>query len=171
MCEDDDDWSEIAPSKMGPYWMWAEGRGVFPALLVIEDGDTVFSLGRTGYWTTSYAKSMNAKWHAWQAESPAPPKVDPGAGVWTDRPFAGGPHRLSIPQGHTEYDTAMPRVLEVNVLQSDEPWTSWTFLYPLDERACLMSAGNVLSGARWYRYPEPPVDVRARVRPEARDGA
>lgn len=159
-------WFSGTPKTPGPYWTSAgedeyELQRVWVTQDVVTDTD--------GDNTPRHMLRSSRLWHAWQTEPPAPP--DRGPGVWTDRPFAGGPHRLSIPQGHTEYDTAMARVLEVNVLQSDEPWTSWTFLYPLDERACLMSAGNVLSGARWYRYPEPPVDVRARVRPEARGGA
>lgn len=158
-------WSREAPTVPGPYYLY-DGRAVVGVSMLRTRGrDDMWVIAFQGEPVAGATASRPVEspalayvlWHPWQAEPPAPPKqreVDPGPGVWMDKPWHVGVHavwwfnksagvagmwmREDAYVNHGPLDTA-----RVDFFQGP----------PM--RIC-----DFPPGTRWYRYPSPPEDPR-----------
>jgi len=164
-------WSLNRPSTPGPYWIWSSVtlRGlpptpglpleVTPVLLTRdrgpERGQAV--LGEDISWGGTYGEGK-VYWHPWQPEAPLPPEIDPGPGVWTDRPFERGLHRVRVLQ-IGRYADSPTRLQEIDlwVEPNARPWVCWEARCPVPGLSNV-TCSDFGQKAHWYRYPEPSAD-------------
>ena len=144
-------WSEVRPTEPGPYWIYTPSVGISTCWISYMTPAGGRLIVTTAYGVTHalddacYSDSL---WHPWQASAPPWPEQEPVAGVWSDRPWRGGLHRVCTMSG--TYD--------VVVEATASPWRTWT---------CQGGAeyfgvkGHLPVPCRWYRYPDPPGDPHA----------
>jgi len=151
-------WFSGTPKTPGPYWTWAaedEPLGGGPQRVWVSQDCVTDTDGDN---TPRHMLRSSRLWHAWQTASPEPPdpaalfQDDPGPGVWTDRPFMGGLHRILTPKDGPAEDVWVRA-------HSAQPWTHWGINF-VDGRTSMSFSAGGEQPTRWYRYPEPPHDSK-----------
>ena len=140
--------------KLGPYWISQSGGAPFEAFLMQREvGDLANLSLRTTKGHLLRADDPRYRWHPWQETCPDVPEeaVDPGPGVWTRRPWRGGPHRVRLRDEQALQDVLVGRTSD------DQRWREWKILFYDGSIAYVgdrSSRGRVIE--LWCAYPDPP---------------